>query len=445
MRRADRIGRRTFLKGAASAAVAAPFVVSSSALGLAGATAPSERVVLGCIGMGGKGTGGMRNHMRWPDVQVACICDPNAPRRQAAKKLVEAHYAARKASGAYKGCTAYSDFRDVLARDDVDAVLVATQDHWHVPISVYAMRAGKDVYCEKPLSATVAEGRALVETARQTGRVFQHGTQLRSLRAVRFACELVQNGRIGKLQTIPSGSPNGRAGKNHPPAPVPKTLDYDLWLGPAPWAPYTPARIPAFGWYFISDYSPSGWVAGFAVHDIDIAMWGMGGDDGLGGPVEIEGRGAYPRDGLHDTALSYHMEFTFAQGVRLIVDTLTPLEARYGRHPHGVRFIGSDGWVFTRSGIDANPRSLLKSTIGPKETHLYASIQHERNFVDCIKSRARTLTPPAVAHRANSLCLLGDIAMRLERALTWDPAGERFGDDEADRRLSRAMRDPWHL
>jgi len=402
--------------------------------------------VLGCIGMGGKGTGGMRNHMRWPDVQVAAVCDPNAPRRQKARKLVEAHYAARKASGAYKGCAATGDFREVLARDDIDAVQVATQDHWHVPLSIYAMRAGKDVYCEKPLSATVAEGQALIETARRTGRIFQHGTQLRSLRNVRFACELVRNGRIGDLHTIHIGSPNGQAGKNHPPAPVPKTLDYDLWLGPAPWAPYTPARIPAFGWYFISDYSPSGWVAGFAVHDIDIAMWGMGADGGLPGAVEIEGRGVYPRDGLHDTALSYHLEYTFSSNVRLILDTLSPLGPKYGRSAHGVRFIGSDGWVFTRSGIDASPKSLLGSVIGPNEIHLYASIQHERNFVDCVKSRRPTLTPPAVAHRTCSLCLLGDIAMRLGRKLTWDPVRQRFVDDaEADRWLSRPMREPWEV
>jgi len=447
MLKSKRICRRKLLKGAAAASVAAPYLVSSSALGLAGTTAPSDRVTLGCIGVGGKGTGGMRNHMRWGDLQVVAVCDPNQGRRNGVKALVEKHYAAQKRSGAYKGCTGYVDFRELIARDDVDAVLVATQDHWHVPISVAAMRAGKDVYCEKPLGATVAEGSQIIETARTTGAVFQHGTQLRSLRNVRFACELVRNGRIGKLQKIHIGSPNGRAGGNHPPAPVPKTLDYDLWLGPAQWAPYTPKRIHAFGWYFISDYSPSGWVAGYAVHDMDIAMWGFGADEaGLGGPVQIEGRANYPRDGLHDTAVDYHVQFTFANGVQLVIDTLKPLKAEYGKHAHGVRFIGSEGWVYTRSGVAANPKGLLASKIAPGEIHLYQSIQHERNFIDCIKSRRPTLTPPAVAQRANSLCLLADIAMRLERKVTWDPAAERFdNDDEANRRLSRAMRSPWHL
>ena len=443
MTKTRKITRRSFLKRSTvglSAVAAAPYVVPSAAMGLAGATAPSERVTLGCIGVGGKGTGGMRNHMRWGDLQVVAVSDPNALHRRRAKGLVEKHYAAQKARGGYSGCAEHVDFRDLVARDDIDAVLVGTPDHWHVPASIGALRAGKDVYCEKPLSTTVAEGRALVETVRQTGRIFQHGTQLRSLRNVRFACELVQNGRIGKLERIRIGSPNGRPGRNVPPQPIPATLDYDLWLGPAQWAPYNAARIHPFGWYFISDYSPSGWVAGFAVHDVDIALWGMGADAGLRGPVEIEGTGVYPRDGMHDTAVNYYITYKFANGVTMQVDSLD-------RNPrHGVQFLGPQGWVYTRSGIDASPKSLLTSRIGPEEIHLYASIQHERNFIDCIKTRRQTLTPAEVAHRANSLPLLGDIAMRLGRKLTWDPVTERFVNDlAADCYLRRPLRSPWHL
>ncbi len=424
-----RVSRRGFIAGAA-VGMAAPFVVPSSALGLDGSVAPSNRIGLGVIGCGGKGAGGMRNFLRLPDVEVVALCDVSKAARDWAAGFAKLPEERR-----------YNDFRELLAREDVDAVLVATPDHWHVLASLAAVRAGKDVYCEKPLSNTVAEGRALVGAVEQHGAIFQHGTQLRSLRATRQACELVRNGRIGELQRITIGSPPGLATGVHPAMPVPAGFDYDLWLGPAPEAPYTAhrIRIPGGlpGWYFISDYSKSGWVAGYGVHDIDLAHWGMGTE--YTGPVEVEGEGQFPEAGLFDTVLTYRLEFKYANGV-----TLTMTDT--GQNRHGVQFHGSEGWIFTRSEIETRPESLVREVIGPNETRLYESEMHERNFIDCVKSRAETITPVEVAHRATSVGLIGGIALKLGRKLRWDPEKERFREDEeANRLLSYAMRGPWRV
>jgi len=363
-------------------------------------------------------------------VQIVAVSDPNRERREGYRVPLK-----------LKPEDSYSDFRELLARPDIDAVAIATPDHWHVPISIAAVEAGKDVYCEKPLSNTVAEGRALVRAVERYGAVFQHGTQLHSYGEVRKACELVRNGRIGELKEIVIGSPPGIATGLHPEMPVPPGLDYDLWLGPAPYAPYTRARVlheaGLPGWYFISDYSHAGWIAGYGVHDLDIAQWGMGLE--RSGPVAIEGRGVYPSDGLFDTIMTYRIEFTYANGVKIVMtDT--------GQNRHGVKFVGSKGWVFTRGGIEAQPASLLKETIGPNEIHLYRSPEHSQNFIDCVRSRGETITPAEIAHRATSTALLGGIACKLGRKLTWDPAKERFADDpEADRLLDCPLRAPWRV
>jgi len=425
----NRITRRQFLGRTATAALF-PAIIPGSALGLNGAVAPSNRIGVGFIGVGGKGMHGLGNFLGCKDAQLLAVCDVNADARanalQATKLSPE---------------NGYNDFRELLARKDIDAVQVATPDHWHVLPSIAAAQAGKHVYCEKPLSNTIVEGRALVKAITQHGVVFQHGTQLRSLRDVRFACELVRNGRIGALKEIIIGSPPGQATGDHPEEPVPPGLDYDLWLGPAPLAPYTPWRVGRAcglpGWYFISDYSKSGWVAGFAVHDVDIAHWGM--DTELTGPVEVEGQGVFPTSGLFDTVMTYRLEYKYANGVRLIITTTD-------QNPHGVRFVGEKGWIFTRSGIDAEPKSLLNETLGPDDIHLYESQLHEQNFLDCIRSGAQTLTPAEVAHRSTTVGLLGGIALKLKRKLRWNPDKECFVDDpEADSLLACAMRTPWHL
>ena len=428
--------RRCVLKAAAAGAatVTLPTIVPSGAIGLAGAVAPSNRITMGFIGCGGRMNAVMGALLRVRDVQAVAVCDVNSFNREAARKKARV-----------PASNSYVDFRDLVARDDIDAVAIASGDWWHVLQAQAAVRAGKDVYCEKPLSNTVAEGRALVRAVERYGAVFQHGTQLHSLGTVRLACELVRNGRLGKLHTIKIGSPPGQATGHHPATPVPDWIDYDLWQGPAPEAPFTTRRVGYNkgkrmghpGWYFISDYSRAGWIAGFAVHDLDIAQWGMG--NNRSGPISVEGRGVYPTKGLYDTILTFNIEYRYANGVKLILtDT--------GQNPHGVRFIGEKGWVFVRSRIDANPKSLLRERFDPGEIHLDRSPGHEINFIDCVKSRAPTVTPIEVAHRATSTALIGGIACELQRKLEWDPVAERFvNDDQANGLLTYAMRPPWRL
>ena len=428
-----RVSRRGFIKRSgtmAAGAVAFPYVVRPSALGLCQTVAPSERITVGLIGTGGRMGGVSGGLAQCPDAQRIAVCDVYAPAREKYRNALK-----------LSPKDSYRDFRELVARPDIDAVAIATPDHWHVLAAIAAVRSGKDVYCEKPLGNTIAEGRALADAVARHGAVFQHGTQLHSLGAVRHACELVRNERIGKLHTIRIGSPPGHATGVQPAQPVPEGLDYDLWQGPVPEAPFTRARVFRYpklpGWYFVSDYSLSGWVAGYGVHDLDIAQWGMGTQ--YTGPVSIEGRGVFPKEGLYDTVLTYDLEFRYANGVRLIMtDT--------GKNAHGVRFEGDDGWVFTRSHINAEPKGLLKATIGPDETHLESSPGHVRNFIDCIKTREKTITPAEVAHRSTTVALLGGIALKLERKLNWDPTSERFiGDDDANRLLAYSMRDPWRL
>ena len=427
------ISRRTFL--IQSAAAAATGLAVRRAAGQANPTPPSERVTLGIIGVGGKGTQGMGVFLRHTDAQVVAVCDVDRAARDQAKRLVDDFHG----NG---DCARYRDLRELLSRSDIDAVLVATPDHWHVPASIAALDAGKDVYCEKPLSNTVREGRALVDAVRRNNAIFQHGTQLRSIRNVRFACELVRNGRIGELKRVVIGSPPGLACESpEPPGPIPDGFDYDLWLGPAPYEAYTPRRVKVPGelpcWYFISDYSKSGWVAGFGVHDIDIAHWAM--DTERTGPLTVEGEGVFPASGLYDTVMTYRLEMRYANGVT-VLQTSTDL------NPHGVRFEGTDGWIFTRGEIDGEPKSLLDVEFGPDEIRLYESDIHERNFVECVRNRKETLTPAETAHRSTTVGLIGGIALQLRRRLNWDPDAERFiDDDEANALLSCPMRTPWSV
>jgi len=437
MDKQNKITRRDFLRGATAAAVAGPYVIASSALGGNGRPAPSERIVMGCIGVGGMGTGDMRSFLANSDVQVVAVCDVEERKRVATKKGLERHYAAELQKGTYKGCATYNDFRELLAREDIDAVSIATPDHWHVLQGIAAARAGKDMYIEKPLSLTIAEGRALCDAVNRYGRVFQHGTQQRSDRNFAFACELVRNGRIGKLHTIKVGSPaSGEAGLE-PPMPVPEGFDYDMWLGAAPWAPYTEKRCRTPHWYFISDYS-IGFVSGWGVHHVDIAQWGNDTDSTT--PIEIEGEGVFPKDGLCDTAMSWLIECKYANGVKMIF-------ADNKKIKQGVRFEGTEGWVWVKRGeIDANPKSLLTSKIGPDEIHLHLRKDHRRNFLDCVKTRKQPVAPVEAAHHATTICHLSHIAMLTKRNLKWDPERERFlNDREANRYISRAMRSPWHL
>jgi predicted dehydrogenase len=433
--RARGITRRRFLRTTGVAALGAPWFVAASALGKAAPPAASERITVGIIGVGGRGTTHLQGFVG--ESQVVAVADPQQVRRLAAKGFVENHYAEAMARGTYRGCEAYRDFRDLLARGDIDAVSICTPDHWHAIQAVAAVAAGKDVLCEKPLSVTVTEGRAVCEAIRRYGRIFQHGTQRRSERDFAFACELVRNGRIGRLHTVRVSSEPSHANPNDPPVPVPDGFDYDLWLGPAPWAPYSPRRCVTPWWYFIADYT-IGFIAGQGVHFTDIAQWGLGADDT--GPVEIEGRGDVPRDGLCDTATGWHVEMTFGSGVKLVYDDDRAF-------PMGVIFEGSEGQVRALcSGVSTEPQSLRATALRPGEVRLQRPRWHIADFIHSVKTREPTAAPVEAAHRATTLCHLAHIAILTGRKLRWDPVGEQFLDDaEANRFLSRCLRGPWRL
>jgi predicted dehydrogenase len=441
----QRINRRRFLKRAAGAAVAAAgfsYIVRFSVLGKAGSLAPSNRIAMGCIGLGRRGTRNMRVFFRQKDVQVIAVCDVRRSQREKAKEMVDEHYGD-------KGCALYNDFRKLLARKDIDAVMIAPPDHWHVLIGLAAARAGKDMYFEKPVGLSVTHAKVLREVVNRYGVVFQFGTQQRSSSNFRFACELARNGRLGKLHTILVGVPPGISYPNQQAEPVPEGLDYDMWLGPAPWAPYTYQRCRPFDpnedvnwgygiWYHIYDYC-LGMHANWGVHHLDIAQWGNGTE--LTGPVAIEGRGVFPKEGLTNCLLTWDVRMSYANGVTMHYADNAKIE-------QGIKFEGTDGWVFVRRGnyIEANPQSLLKSVIGPNEIHLTKSERHHRNFLDAVKTRGKTICPIEQAVRSDTLCHLNDIATRLGRKLRWDPEKEEFvNDSEANRMLNRAMRSPWHL
>jgi len=446
------ITRRTFLKNTVSVAGVAvfPYIVPSAALGKAGVVAPSNRVVMGCIGTGNQGTNDMKGFLRDNRVQIVAVCDVNRQSdgywdnrtggREPAKRIVTEHYARASAPGTYRGCRSYEDFRDVLARDDIDAVLIALPDHWHSISVIEAAKAGKDIYGEKPLSLTIAEGRAMSDAVHRYGRVFQTGSQQRSDHNFRRACELVRNGRIGKLHTVKCGLPGGtpdisKQGHRDKPERVPDGFNYDMWLGPAPYAPYCPARCHVnFRW--ILDYS-GGQITDWGGHHPDIAQWGMGTENT--GPVEIiNAKGEFARDGLYNTAKSFYFECIYKNGVKLIVSN---------KERGGVTFEGTKGWVWANRGRhDANPKSLLESVIKPDEIHLYRSDNHAGNFIDCVLSREEPVAPIETSHRSITIGHLGNIAMRLGRDLKWDPDNEKFiNDDQADRMLSRTMRSPWRV
>ena len=411
--------RRTLLRTAAAGAIASPYVITSTALGNADVPPASERVVLGHIGVGGRGSGLFRGFQSCKGAQSVAVADAYKSRRDA-----------RAANCQGKP---YADFRELLARKDIDAVVVATQDHWHVPIAIAAARAGKDAYVEKPLGISIEQNLACRKAFKENKRIFQYGTQQRSSRHCRFGCELVRSGRIGEVQRIEVIAPNGGAGGTTVKAPVPADLDYNMWIGPAPMVPFTTARCHPPGTYWIYDYS-IGYLGGWGAHPLDIMVWGSDAD--VSGPVEIEGTGVIPDKGLYDTVYNWDMkgklgnvEFTFKPG------------------GDSTRFIGPDGWVqVRRGGIAAEPASLLKSEIGSNDVHLLESPRQDQNFIDSIKSRHEAVSPIDDSVRSDNISQLCDIAVRTGRKITWDPKKEVIvGDEDATKRCHRDMRAPWTL
>ena len=437
--RSNQYTRRKFLKGALATAggLALPTFIPARALGLDGHVSPSNRIVMGCIGWGQISPGNVSGLMAFPEVQYIAGCEVDAPRLKACTKFIVDGYAAQGIKA--EGIKEYHDFRDMMANPEIDAVNIGTPDHWHALQTIAACKAGKDVFCQKPLSLTIDEGKKMVEAVRRYGRVLQVGSQSRSLEGVQHACELVLNGRLGKLTGVKVGLPETPYMGMEKEMPIPEGFDYEMWLGPAPWAPYTEKRCHiTYRW--ILDYS-DGMIADWGAHQINIAQWGMG--RMLSGPVEIEPVMAdcvFPRDGLSTAATKFTFICTYDDGVKMEVST---------KHPGGVTFEGEKGTISTGHGgwSKSDPANLLTSKIGPNEKKLYPYVpDHHRNFVDCVFTRAEPNTPVEDGHRTATICHMGNIAMLLGRKLKWDPVAEHFvGDDEANRMMSRPMREPWSL
>ena len=430
--------RRSFIRcagGIAAGALAFPYLIPSSSLGRGGNVAPSNRIVIGSIGVGGQGTYNMKAFLSLPTTQVVAVCDAVEARCRKAQNLVDQKYGD-------KGCAVLDDFRDLLAREDIDAVVIATQDHWHAVIAVAAAQAGKDMYCEKPTGVAVAEGKAMRNAIRRYGRIFQTGTQQRSDRKFRLACELARNGYLGKIRTVKVAAPGPRYKRTYSKAPteepVPAGFDYDMYVGPAPMKPYNGGRWAWPDWYLIWDYCP-GFIVNWGVHHLDIANWGC--PSVTSESFEVECKGSYRNDGLTDNINDWQAKFSYASGLRMThTNTDNP-------NKQGCQFEGDEGWVHVnRKGISAEPASLLKVKIKPNEISLGDSKSHHADFIKAVQTRRDPIAPIEAGHQASYLGLVPEIACRLQRKLKWDAAQEQFIDDRrANQMLTRPMRSPWRL
>ncbi len=417
---------------AATTVVAAPYVIPSSALGKAGSVPPSERITMGGIGIGGMGTHNLKNFLGQDDVQFLAICDVDANHRLKAKNVVDSAYG-------NKDCSGYNDFRDIITRKDIDAVLIATPDHWHAVLSIEAAKAGKDIYCEKPISLTIAEGRAVADTMKRFGTVYQSGTQRRSIRCFRFAVDIAQSGMLGKLHTLHCYYHNGPTCPPQKIEPVPKGFDYNRWLGPAPFEPYTPRRCHgSFRWLY--DYS-GGQLTDLGAHFNDLAQWAH--DSQYTGPTEYEGWAEFPKDGLFNTPVKFQVTATYPDGVKMVLHD----ESEPGRGPRGNKFVGTEGWVSVddTGKITASSKAIMQKINFTQRGYEFMT-GHHRNLLDCIKTRAVPIASAEIAHRSTTTCHVANICLRLGRKVRWNPETERFvNDPEADRFLARAMRPPWYL
>ena len=416
--------RRQFLKQAAGALAvgAAAYLVPSRAFGA------NNRVVTGHIGTGGQGTSNLNQFLK-QGVSVGAVCDVDKSHAAATLRLLEG-----------KGIKPASlgDYRKLLERKDINAVVIGTPDHWHALTAIHACQAGKDVYCEKPLTLTVVEGRKMVEAARANRRIVQTGSQQRSDPKFRLTCELVRSGRIGKVQKVIVGLPRVNfAGPPVPDSDPPPELDYDLWLGPAPKRPYNAKRVH-YLFRFFWDYS-GGQMTNFGAHDIDIAQWGLDMDES--GPVAVEGTATFHPEKWYETPSTCRLTYTYANGVTMLVGQVQK------DCPGGATFAGTEGSIhITRARLLAKPEGIAKEPLGEKDVHLYQSSNHHRNFLDCVRSRKLPICDVEIGHRSATACHLGNIALRLGRKIQWDPQKEQIvGDDEAARMLSRPYRAPWTL
>lgn len=420
--------RRNFLKttGAIAPMIVAPAVVSRGAQ-----TPPNSKINLACIGVGGQGTGNMNALRQDERVQVVAICDVDRGHRERGLQLC-----------GLKPDAGYSDFRKLLAREDIDAVMIATPDHWHSIITATAARSGKDIYCEKPLAASIGESRFISDLVRQEKRVLQCGTWRRSGVYSRMACEWVRNGYIGELKKVEVGVPGkfaisgGFTGLEKP-QPVPDGFDYQMWTGSAPEAAYTAARCH-FNFRWVDDYAP-GYITDWGAHFIDVAHWGMDAD--ATNPIEVSATEVTRRDqGIYDAVEGFKIRYAYASGVEMTMFSTTDAAT------YGTKFIGTKGSVFVENQkLITDPPGLRRTKIKDDEIHLYESKNHHRNFIDSVLSRQRTASTVEASHRAASACQLGAIAAKLGRALKFDPEKEKFADAEADALVMREFHGGWKL
>ena len=446
----SRIDRRGFLRrtGGVVLGAAAPMILPARILGRDGAVPPSQQITMGCIGVGGQGQFNMRNFISQPDVRVVALCDVEGgfqnsglePAVQAA--VAQAELAGRPVTE--DSLRQYRDFRELLAREDIDAVSICTPDHWHGVIAVAAAQAGKDIYCEKPLANSIPEGRAVCRAVSRYARVLQTGSHERSNDSCRFAWELVNNGRIGDLETIEINLPTDQghhqavrdAKGPFTPDPVPDSLDYDMWLGPISWRPHF-ERSTHFGWRFVLD-TGGGEMTDRGAHIIDLAQFILNADDT--GPIEIAASGRRAESPLFDAFMEFEFECRYGNGARMVGST---------NGPRGLKLIGSTGWIFIHihgGRLEASDPNLLRETIRPGERRTERSPGHHRNFLDCVRSRRLPIAHAEIGQRTGAICHLLNVAMALERPLRWDPMRETVvGDDEANRALARPMRRPWHV
>lgn len=414
--------RRNFLKraaGAASAVIAAPYFVPGRALGAEDKPAASERVTIGLIGCGGRGSGVFRGLIGAGGQPIAA-CDPWKDRRERWAQQT--------------GGTPYADFREMLTRDDLDGVCIGTLDCWHVHHTVAAAKAGKDMYTEKPLGVCLQEDLICRDVVRRYGRMFQYGTQQRSSAHCRYGCELVRSGKIGEVKEILVVAPDSNPGNSTTPQPVPENLDYDMWLGPAPWRPYCGQATGGGGWWHDYEYA-IGFIAGWGAHPLDILQWGY--DTHLAGKWEVQGTATIPTQGRNNVVMKWDVDIQFENGVKM----------KFIPGGNYTQFTGTEGWIgISRGGIKADPPSLLQIKLGPDDVHLPQSGNHGGNFIEAIKTREDPVSNIEDAVRSDTISHVSDIAIRCGRKVVWDPVAENFGtDEEANRRMTRAYRPPWRL
>jgi len=437
--------RRDFIKKygiATTGIILVPTIIPACSRGKEGHVAPSDRINMAFIGAGNQAGNDAREFLKDERLQITTICDVNKESpgywngkvagREFIKKQVDDFYS-EKFGKKYKSTIGVIDFREVIQNKEIDVVEIVTPDHWHAIPVLMAAAAKKDIYCQKPLALTIPEGRAMSNSVKKHNIIFQTGSQRRSQPKFRKLCEVVRNGRVGKLHTatctLPAGTPDyGRTGHLTDPTKVPKTFDYDMWLGPAPDAPYSPARTHV-NYRWVLDYS-GGQLTDWGGHFNDMAQWGMGTDDT--GPVRIQNaRGNWVDHPVWNTANRFYFECIYANGVKLIIKS---------GEDTGVKFEGSEGWISNRE----DPQKLMETEIGTDEIHLYKSDNHYRNFIDCVLSRKETAAPAEIGHRSITMSHLGNIAMQLEQDLDWDPESERFlNNGAANLMLPREMREPW--